>query len=452
VDANGLILTNYHVVQPSADWDLLGISITTESDQPPAPSYLAELVAGDEEVDLAVIRIVADAKGNAVTASKLGLTPVPLGDAGELEIGDDLTIFGYPGIGSGTITLTEGKVSGFLQEQGIDYQRAWIKTDAAISGGNSGGTAVDEFGKLVAVPTRLGDIDVRRIADTNGDGIIDERDNALSTGGFINQLRPINLALPIIEQARKGSVTPGTGKPPVVGSPTPAPTPSGRRPTTQPSMTAFVFASQVDKNDQPLDPGTIFGGGITELFAFTDYAGMANKANCEYEWTIDDDVVADGAFAWTAGTAGTYSFSLNNSGDELPEGDYGLSVWVNGKLLRSGGATVYSGKESSSVTLNGYLYDADTGRPVPNGFFYVLAPGVTVSDFVRMQQEWQVIATGKSGRDGFYRVSPGLERGNTYSVIVFCRGYLMVAEDDALSIDANTPEQVEMQPIYLSRY
>ncbi len=41
VDASGLILTNYHVVQPSEQWDNLGISITTESDQPPIASYIA---------------------------------------------------------------------------------------------------------------------------------------------------------------------------------------------------------------------------------------------------------------------------------------------------------------------------------------------------------------------------------------------------------------------------
>lgn len=462
VDASGLILTNYHVVQPGSEWDILGISITTESDQAPAPAYLAEFAAGDEAFDLAVIRIVADAKGNDLTGTSLGLTPVALGDSDDLEIGDTLTIFGYPGIGSSTITLTEGKVSGFLQEEGVASQRAWIKTDAAISGGNSGGTAVDENGKLVAVPTRLGDIDARRIADTNGDGIIDERDDALSTGGFINQLRPIGLALQFIEQARKGGVIAGTVKPaasptpsrvptrPGGATPVPSPTPS-KRATPVAAMDEFVFASELDEDDLPLDPASVFGEGINTLYAFTDYSGMTNKATCEYEWTIDDEVVADGTFPWDAGPSGTFSFSLGNDGDPLPTGEYALSVWVASKLLRSGGATISTVAASTPVTLSGYLYDADTGRAIQGGYLYVLAPGVTVNAFLNQQKQSQLAAWGQTGRNGYYRVSPGLPRGYTYSAVVYAQGYALIAEDGALPIDANTPNSVELNVIYLTK-
>ena len=54
-------------------------------------------------------------------------------------------------IGGDTITLSEGSVSGFTTEAGVDG-RAWVKSDATIAGGVSGGTAVNEAGELVAIP------------------------------------------------------------------------------------------------------------------------------------------------------------------------------------------------------------------------------------------------------------------------------------------------------------
>jgi S1-C subfamily serine protease len=114
-------------------------------------------------------------------------------------------------------------VSGFDSEDGVEG-RAWIKTDAAISGGNSGGTGVDNDGHLVGVPTRIfsnkegQSVDCRRLADTNGDGKIDENDTCIPVGGFINALRPVNLAKALIDEARNGSNGPG---------PAPTPEPAG---------------------------------------------------------------------------------------------------------------------------------------------------------------------------------------------------------------------------------
>ena len=83
-----------------------------------------------------------------------------------------------------------------------------IVTEANISGGTSGGLAMDAAGLMVAIPTQLGSgeeqalVDCRVIADTNGDGNVNEKDMCIPVGGFINALRPINLALPLIETAR----------------------------------------------------------------------------------------------------------------------------------------------------------------------------------------------------------------------------------------------------------
>ena len=156
VDPSGLILTNCHVANPRAmgmsspPADRLGISITERSDAAPALSYFAEVVAESPQLDLAVVRIVADVKGRRVR--DLDLPAVALGDSDRLDLGDRISIFGYPGIGGETVTFTSGNVSGFSAERNV--RRAWIKTDATIAGGNSGGTAINDDECLVGIPTQ----------------------------------------------------------------------------------------------------------------------------------------------------------------------------------------------------------------------------------------------------------------------------------------------------------
>src|SRR5690606_30985477 len=105
-----------------------------------------------------------------------------------VEIGDDLYILGYPAIGGDTITFTRGLVAGFTGDSQLGT-RAWIKTDAAISGGNSGGLAANAAGQLIGVPTIAGVgedqeeiVDCRPVRDTNRDGVIDDNDDCVPLG------------------------------------------------------------------------------------------------------------------------------------------------------------------------------------------------------------------------------------------------------------------------------
>jgi S1-C subfamily serine protease len=223
---DGYILTNHHVTDMSSlveqvadqpgmevrEGELV-VLLTKRSDHPPVPTYIAEVLVASDALDLAILRVKSDLSGKPVDPDSLELPFVEQGDSDELEIAMNINIFGYPGIGGNTITFTSGNVSGFDSEKGVKG-RAWIKTDAAISGGNSGGTSVDDNGKLIGVPTRIfsnkegQSVDCRRLADTNGDGQIDEDDTCIPVGGFINALRPVNLAKPLFEEARSGKTNP----------------------------------------------------------------------------------------------------------------------------------------------------------------------------------------------------------------------------------------------------
>ncbi len=221
----GLILTNQHVVDSSdLEQDLpegtrimpdtMAIYLTQRSDRPPVLSYLATVIAQSSQRDLAVVQIDRNLKGERIDGSKLNLPALGIGDSDYLEPGDSLYIFGFPGIGGDTITFTAGVVSGFTYQRNLGY-RAWIKTDATIAGGNSGGTAVSDDGLIIGVPTELGRgglagavgyVDARPLADTNGDGVLDDKDIAVPMGGFINALRPTAIARPLIEEAGGGNL------------------------------------------------------------------------------------------------------------------------------------------------------------------------------------------------------------------------------------------------------
>lgn len=220
VSPDGLILTNAHVVTPGQGFrpDVYLVSLTEDPALPAVDTYYAEPLIVDEDLDLAVLRITTDLKYRPIDSSELNLSALPLGDSGELNLGDPLIILGYPGIGGETITLTRGDVGGFTASDNL-LEPAYIKTSAAISGGTSGGVAIDQFGRLVAVPTQLGYgqregdlVDCRVVADTNGDGDVDQNDICVPVGGFINALRPVNLARPLIERAA-GLPLSGTGVP-----------------------------------------------------------------------------------------------------------------------------------------------------------------------------------------------------------------------------------------------
>jgi len=209
ISPDGLILTNAHLVSPSKDFfaDAYIISISLSEDKSPEETYYAEPISVDNDLDLALLRIMMDIDQKPINHKTLNLPSVPLGDVNTLKLGDTITILGYPTIGGNTVTLVRGDVSGFTAE--YEYgDRAFIKTSAAIAAGTSGGLALDENGFIIAVPTQLGPgegnevVDCRVIADTNGDGDIDSEDTCIPVGGFFNALRPINFAIPMIEAAQ----------------------------------------------------------------------------------------------------------------------------------------------------------------------------------------------------------------------------------------------------------
>jgi S1-C subfamily serine protease len=219
VAPDGLILTNQHLITPTGvdeklaeleaqladegkDADLRVdperfMIAVSDGRHLPDPRYVARVIAEDPELDLAVLRIDADERGTALDPATLDLPVLPLGSSDAVNLGETVHVFGFPAIGSGSLTYTIGIVSGFLFEEGVDGT-AWINTDAVTSGGNSGGAAVNDAGQLIGVPSSGSALDCRA-GDTNRDGEVNAEDvGCLPTGGSLTQLRPIDLARPLL--------------------------------------------------------------------------------------------------------------------------------------------------------------------------------------------------------------------------------------------------------------
>jgi S1-C subfamily serine protease len=327
ISPDGFILTNAHVVDDRDDeYTSLGIAMTDRTDQPPDLVYLAEIVNVDYRLDLSVIKISSDLGGALVSPN---LPFISLGDSDGIDIGEKMRILGFPGIGGETITFTEGAVSGFTQERGIEG-RAWIKTDATIAGGNSGGMAANIAGELIGVPTRAAAdqiVDCRAVADTNRDGSVDNNDTCVPIGGFLNGLRPINLAKPLIEAAFNNQEYASGGDPAVQG---------GEFDLTDVDFYNLIFAESV-VDDMPTDQWYALPAGSTGICAFWDFAGMEDGMVWSALWFTNGELDESRSFlenTWQGGYEGNWWVCMSSE-TGLADGTYELILEVQGETMVS---------------------------------------------------------------------------------------------------------------------
>ena len=129
--SDGYIVTNYHVVG-----DAQTIQVTLYS----GDTYDAQYVGGDEDYDIAVIKIEAT-----------GLQAVTLGNSEELNVGDHVLAIGNP-LGELTFSMSGGMVSSVNRTINVDGTPFnMIQTDTSINPGNSGGPLLNSYGEVVGI-------------------------------------------------------------------------------------------------------------------------------------------------------------------------------------------------------------------------------------------------------------------------------------------------------------
>jgi len=143
IDKEGHIVTNNHVVEGA---DQLRVTFAD------GVVAAAEVVARDEDSDLAVIK---------VDVNPDRLVPLELGDSSSLRVGQRVVAIGNPWDLGGTMTVGIVSALGrtlpgrFTPEMGLYSIPDLIQTDAAINPGNSGGPLVDSRGLVVGVNSAI---------------------------------------------------------------------------------------------------------------------------------------------------------------------------------------------------------------------------------------------------------------------------------------------------------
>jgi serine protease Do len=134
IDAQGLIVTNNHVIEQAETIEVRFTDGTT---------LKAELVGRDQKTDLAVLRVKPPSP----------LPFVKFGNSDSLRVGDWVMAIGNPfGLG-GSVSL--GIVSARNRDINAGPYDDFIQTDAAINKGNSGGPLFNMAGEVVGVNTAI---------------------------------------------------------------------------------------------------------------------------------------------------------------------------------------------------------------------------------------------------------------------------------------------------------
>jgi putative serine protease PepD len=186
--ADGLIMTNDHVVMPMSDGrHAPANTAVTLNDGRTAPF---DLIATDPKSDIAVGR----ARGMS------GLTPISAGSSAKLRVGQPVAAVGSPLGLRGTVTAGIVSALNRLIRPAIEPGRPVsayyaIQTDAAINPGNSGGALVDMNGALVGI----------NAAEAVVPG-------AEATGSTAHGSIGLNYAIPIDDAARIAAELAATGR------------------------------------------------------------------------------------------------------------------------------------------------------------------------------------------------------------------------------------------------
>lgn len=133
ISADGLILTNAHVVRGARD---VTVKLSDRRE------YRAKVLGADSATDVAVLKVDAQ-----------NLPVVALGDPKQVQVGDAVLAIGAPfGFEQ---SATQGIVSAKGRSLPGDSMVPFIQTDAAVNPGNSGGPLFDANGRVIGINSQI---------------------------------------------------------------------------------------------------------------------------------------------------------------------------------------------------------------------------------------------------------------------------------------------------------
>jgi len=153
ITSDGLVITNAHVVvDDKTRKPFRSISVYTRPDEITGDfqndlrhKHKVKVLDYDRDLDLALLRV--DGLG-----SSSGI--IRLADPREIMVGEEVVAIGHPEQG-GLWSLTYGRISGQLANQGKVKGKNVYQTDTSVNRGNSGGPLLDKRGYMVGVNTNI---------------------------------------------------------------------------------------------------------------------------------------------------------------------------------------------------------------------------------------------------------------------------------------------------------
>lgn len=139
ISAEGLIVTNYHVIK---DASIITVSLYDGS------VYEAQLIGSDDENDIAVIKITPTAGASISTLA--------FGDSDSLLVGQKVIAIGNP-FGYDR-TMVTGIISGLsrpIRDERGKVLLGMVQTSAPINPGNSGGPLLNTKGQVIGLNTSI---------------------------------------------------------------------------------------------------------------------------------------------------------------------------------------------------------------------------------------------------------------------------------------------------------
>lgn len=130
IDPAGYIITNNHVIEGGDDF---AIMMVADRREPPELRYFASVIGASENPDFALLQIDRDADGRSIDPNTLNMPFIPFAST-PVDLGDEIHVFGFPGIGEGYLVLTQGTIT-TIQNGDLNGRRipVWNQTDAEIS-------------------------------------------------------------------------------------------------------------------------------------------------------------------------------------------------------------------------------------------------------------------------------------------------------------------------------
>jgi S1-C subfamily serine protease len=145
----------------------------------------------DPMLDLAILRLVGRLD-SSIDEGVPEFRPLKSVNSDTVEEGDRLWVIGY-GQQNNDVTNTRNITAGILTGRHADKHGNWIRTDAEILGGHSGGPVVNQFGEVAGWCVKSHG---ERLTDAAGNPV-----NAFTFTKGLHAFRPFNEALPELDEA-----------------------------------------------------------------------------------------------------------------------------------------------------------------------------------------------------------------------------------------------------------